>query len=111
MAYQHYQNSSYKIDPAQRDATSRNAQLYTTSRQPRNNESMQEGLKGHMGSSSMNETNRSAPEPLLGFQIDSHGNVYRKSSKTNLGSALLDKAKNLFHTGSNDDEKGKGVVR
>lgn len=119
-SYSHYQNSSYKKSPVQRDASSRNDEIYAAARRQREasangkNAKTADGSYGtgsevegegamewrhDLGSPTMTakagqEGTEYEGKPLPDFETDDRGNVYLKSSGS--GSGWWKKAKGAF---------------
>lgn len=114
-SHHHYQNSSFKTSPAQRDASSRNAELYEAARSGqqaasrsagnRDRQNLVTGSKGSGGSDNLT-ADQSQADPaadLPDFDFDARGNVYLSGNRGSKGSGLLQKAKGLFKSKTMDD--------
>ena len=129
--YTHYQNSSWKANPAQRDASSRNAELYERARLERytkgksrekeqddgaheyandaatwSNSRTDDHKPREVSNVAESERNNKGGD-LSSFETDTHGNVYLKKDSS---SGWRKMVKNTFRWRQHRDEE-KTVVR
>lgn len=117
--FSHYQNSSYKTDPVQRDASSRNAEIYAAARHQREHQSRNddagkqstqmsratadsENLAWSDNIGRADSSQHNAEATLACFKVDSRGNVYRGSGSTD-GFGWLKKVKSFFNRSHRHD--------
>ncbi|ETN46949.1 uncharacterized protein HMPREF1541_01138 [Cyphellophora europaea CBS 101466] len=108
-SYNHYQNSSFKTSPAQRDATSRNAAIYEAARgqrdvtseagadtdgTPKSGNHVTEERQEIQTADSSERRQAQQQAQLPGFETDTRGNVYL-TGETGV-SKLWRKASGLF---------------
>lgn len=106
---QQSQNSSFKTDPAQRDASSRNAELYEVARQRRTEGHAPDRAKEHQAGQVNNDSGliwsddanarrptHRASDDLPAFDVDSRGNVYLTNDGSKDSSGWRQKAKGLL---------------